>query len=83
MQTIVGRAIKPSDVVASGRYTEPATFGVYQLPYEATSPMRFHGGNHPIRMRELERDFGACTLTFLFLSKEDAEMMAAALNGRT
>ena len=82
IQTIIRRAINPKDVGTDGRYTDPRTYGVYQLPYTSTSASRFHQGNHPVRRQELEREFGACTLTFLFLSKEDAEAVASALNGR-
>ena len=82
MHTIVQRAISPEDVSVSDRYTEPPTFGVYQLPYGSTSLTRFHEGNHPVRMRELEREFGSCTLTFLFFSKDDAVALTNLLNGR-
>jgi hypothetical protein len=82
IQTIIRRAVNPADVRAEGRYTYPRTYGVYQLPYASTSAFRFHQGNYPVRMQELEREFSACTLSFLFLSKEDAEAVASALNGR-
>ena len=82
LATLVARSIKPADVVVDGRYTIPRSYGVYQLPYGSSSPTRFHYGNHPVRNQELERDFGSCTLTFLFESKDDAEAVAAVLNGR-
>jgi hypothetical protein len=82
IQTIIRRAINPADVSADGRYTDPRSYGVYQLPYASASASRFHQGNHPVRLQELEREFGACTLSFLFLSKEDAEAVTSALNGR-
>ncbi len=80
--SIIRRAIIPSEVAADGRYTYPGTYGIYQLPYESSSPTRFHQGNHPVRLQELEREFGACTLLFLFESKEDAQILTAVLNGR-
>jgi hypothetical protein len=82
IQTIIRRAVNPADIRADGRYTDPLTYGVYQLPYASASASRFHQGNHPVRLQELEREFGACTLSFLFLSKEDAKAVASALNGR-
>jgi hypothetical protein len=78
----IRRAINPADVRMDGRHTDPRTYGVYQLPYGSASACRFHQGNHPIRMQELEKEFGACTLSFLFLYKEDAVAVASALNGR-
>ncbi|MCX5830150.1 MAG: hypothetical protein NTV58_19445 [Deltaproteobacteria bacterium] len=82
IHTIIRRAVNPADVCTDGRYTNPRTYGVYQLPYASASASRFHQGNHPVRLQELERKFGVCTLNFLFLSKEDAEVVASALNGR-
>jgi hypothetical protein len=82
IQTIIRRAVNPADVSVDGRYTDPRTYGVYQLPYASASASRFHQGSHPVRLQELEREFGTCTLIFLFLSKEDAEAVASALNGR-
>lgn len=82
IQTIIRRAVNPAVVRLDGRYTDPRTYGVYQLPYASASASRFHQGNHPVRMQELEREFDACTLNFLFRSKEDAEAVASALNGR-
>ena len=76
------RAVDPSKVKAVGTLTEPRSYGVYQLPYASSGSSRFHFGNHPIRVQELEREFGTCTLTFLFEAREDAENVARALNGR-
>ena len=82
LPVIIGRALEPTSVTVVGRYTNPPTYGVYQLPYGTTSNTRFHQGNHPVRQQELDREFGSCTLTFLFASKDDAVALANALNGR-
>jgi len=79
---IVKRAIDPSSVKTDGRLTHPGSYGVYQLPYGVTDSDRFRLGNHPVRMQELEREFGPCTLTFLFEVRDDAKAVARALNGR-
>lgn len=79
---IVKRAIDPSSVKTDGPLTQPRSYGVYQLPYGAADSGRFRFGNHPVRMQELEREFGSCTLTFLFELRDDAEAVARALNGR-
>ncbi|WP_369915186.1 hypothetical protein AB8810_00405 [Xanthomonas sp. NCPPB 3005] len=79
---IVKHAIDPSSVRTEGPLTQPRSYGVYQLPYGAADSGRFRFGNHPVRMQELEREFGSCVLTFLFAVRDDAEAVARALNGR-
>ncbi len=79
---IAQRSIDPSLVKIDGTLTEPRSYGVYQLPYAADASSRFHFGNYPVRLQELEREFGSCSLTYLFASREDAEAVARALNGR-
>lgn len=80
--TIIQRAADPAGVEPAGPLSDPRSYGVYQLPYTSGSAGRFRFGNHPIRMQELEHEFGSCTLTFLFLSRDDAETIARVLNGR-
>lgn len=79
---IVNRAITPSSVRADGLYTLPRSFGVYQIPTSANTTRRYRFGNHPVRQRELEREFGSCKLEYLFTEREDAETVALALAGR-
>lgn len=79
---IVRRAIDPADVREEGTHTDPRSYGVYQLPHDTAALSRFHFGNHPVRMQELERQFGSCTLTYLFEGRDDAEEVARTLNGR-
>jgi hypothetical protein len=80
---IIKRAIDPSSVKMDGSLTQPRSYAIYQLPYGAAGSGRFRFGNHPVRMQELEREFGSCTLTFLFAVRDDAEAVARALNGRS
>lgn len=75
---IIQRAVDPAGVEAASRLTDPRSYGVYQLPYTSKSDARFRFGNHPVRMQELDHEFGSCTLTFLFLSRDDAETVARA-----
>ena len=50
-----------------------------QVGAGATRLVRY--GNYPVRMHELEREFGRrCELLHLFLSREDAKAVATALN---
>ena len=70
------RAIDPSSVHPDGRLTRPRSYGVYCV--RGVQPYRF--GNHPVRLRELEREFGSCTLEHLFASREDAKHVSDVLN---
>lgn len=81
LRQLVRRSIKPSSVVVDGRYTNPRTWGVYRVdrfvggvrcPY-------FHFGNHPIRQRELEHEFGEVELLWLFDARIDAEEVESLL----
>lgn len=80
MDTLENRAIPPNAVRPDGMLTSPRSFGVYELPASVTGSRRFRYGNHPVRMHELQREFGSCTLRHLFLRREDAGSMSAQLN---
>jgi hypothetical protein len=78
---IIKRAISPGTVRSAGPLTVPRSYGVYLLPHNSGATRRFRFGNHPVRMRELEREFGSCKLEHLFLSRAEAMQVAASLNG--
>ena len=82
IEKLAGRAISSRDVRPSGSLTEPRSFGVYELPSSVSGTRRFRLGNHPVRLSELEREFGSCKLLYLFRQRTDALAMASALNGR-
>lgn len=82
IEPILARAISPSSVRPSGRLTLPRSYGVYCISSSSTSTRSVRFGNHPVRQRELKREFGACTLEYLFFSREDAKSVARALAGR-
>jgi hypothetical protein len=54
-----------------GNYTEPRTWGVYRVEHERGSPT-YHLGNHPVRQRELESEFGNAQLLKLHLDRQSA-----------
>lgn len=54
-----------------GNYTEPGTWGVYRVAHGRGSPT-YHLGNHPVRQRELEREFGNAELVELYLDRQSA-----------
>ena len=74
------RAIFEHEVEIAGRYTQPRTWGTYDLGSRVAGTHRFRHGNHPIRMKELKREYGNCSMRALFLSKSDAEQLAKVLN---
>jgi hypothetical protein len=77
---VIGRAISLASVAPDGALTKPRSYGVYRLP-ERAAGRRYRFGNHPVRMWELEREFGSCSLVHLFAAREDAKHVAAALSG--
>ena len=80
-EAILGRAISPRSVRPDGPLTRPRSYGVYLLPTSASG--RTHRfGNHPVRMTELEQEFGSCKLEYLFATREDARQVALALSGQ-
>ncbi len=79
LDDLIQRAIDPSSVKLEGTLTNPPSFGVYVIDSDDGST-HFRFGNHPVRQQELEDKFGGCELEYLFLSREDAAAMAAALN---
>jgi hypothetical protein len=82
VEVILQSAISSQSIVQVGSYTEPRTWGVYQLkpsPKNVTKKI-FRIGNHPVRKNELERDFGAVELIALFSSRYLADELATILN---
>ena len=77
---VLARAAGATDLRPDGPLTAPRSWGVYRLPSTAGATRRFRFGNHPVRKTELEREFGSCGLEHLFLSRDDAARVAAALN---
>lgn len=84
VKALLKSAISEQSIERVGLYTEPRTWGVYQLrasPNEGTKKI-FRIGNHPVRKNELERDFGAVELVALFTSRYLANELATILNDR-
>jgi hypothetical protein len=83
LEHITARAVSPSSVKADRGYlTSPRTFGVYRVPASASSTRLFRFGNHPVRQLELTREFGDCSLEYLFTEREDAREVAMVLSQR-
>lgn len=82
LDELIERAIDPSSVKLEGTLTNPPSFGVYALENDEDGSIHYRFGNHPVRLHELEDKFGVAELEYLFLNREDAAAMTAALNRR-
>lgn len=80
LDDLIERAIDPSSVKLEGTLTNPPSFGVYAIENDEDGSTHYRFGNHPVRQHELEDKFGAAELEYLFLNREDAAAMTAALN---
>ena len=80
LDAVLARAIQTSAVKPEGPLTAPRSFGVYILPANHGSSRRYRLGNHPVRQRELEIEYGKAELVHLFRSRRDAVVVAGALN---
>jgi hypothetical protein len=82
LKELQSRAVSPSTLKVEGNYTAPRTWGVYRVESfkDGQRGHDFHLGNHPIRQRELEREYGLAELVLLFTSRTDAEELKYLLN---
>jgi len=65
----------------NSNYTVPRTWGLYRLDAGQKNVGRvFRYGNHPVRQKELEREFGAVTLIALYFDREQAREEALRRN---
>jgi hypothetical protein len=81
LDSVLTRAISFDRVRPDGRLTRPRSYGVYLLPVSHGTSRRVRFGNHPVRQRELEMQFGCARLMYLFLSRQDAAAAAKILEG--
>ena len=77
IKELFSETIKLDSVQIVGRYTEPRTYGVYDVK---GSGVRYRYGNHPIRMEELTRECGNVSLVALFVERGDAHELTLLLN---
>lgn len=83
LKSLLAKSIDPSSVKSDGQYTSPKTWGVYQVEplLEGKRGKGFHFGNHPVRQKELIRQYGEAQLVRLYEARIDAEEVAHILNG--
>ncbi len=60
------------------RWTIPRTWGTYSIPDEFVYGLKrkYRCGNYPVRMKELERDYGSAEMIALFENRDDAKALA-------
>ena len=83
-RSILAHSVAQDGLTFVGNYTYPKTWGVYEIEPPRSNPTtrRFRVGNHPIRQRELENEFGAAACIALFPAKNFAEELQRLLNNR-
>ena len=81
---LLSLAVSETSLRADGQYTRPRTWGVYEIdpPPRNRATRRYRLGNHPVRQRELEAEFGSAKRLALFTSRTVAEQLERLLNAR-
>ncbi len=84
VQRLLALAVSESSVTVDGSLTKPRTWGVYEIepPASNRSTRKYRLGNHPVRQRELEHEFGSAKRLALFTSRSLAEQLERELNAR-
>ena len=78
---LLAKGIEASALASHGSYTKPHSWGVYEInPPKVTATRLYRLGNHPVRQRELEQEFGKVKVVQLFTSRALAEELAKLLN---
>ncbi|MEO5698840.1 MAG: hypothetical protein ABIQ60_17095 [Burkholderiaceae bacterium] len=80
-KAILAMACKQETLVIEGPYTRPRSWGVYVVTSEKPTATKLHRiGNHPVRERELRREFPVVQQVALFTARALAEELAALYN---
>ena len=81
VDALLAKGVEASALAADGSYTKPRSWGVYEItPPKLTATRPYRLGNHPVRQRELEQEFGKAKVVSLFTSRALAEELAKLLN---
>ncbi|MBX3628106.1 MAG: hypothetical protein KF892_24060 [Rhizobacter sp.] len=81
VDALLAKGVQASALAADGSYTKPRSWGVYEIaPPKRTATRLYRLGNHPVRQRELEQEFGKAKVVSLFTSRTLAEELAKLLN---
>jgi hypothetical protein len=80
-ESLLAKGVDPKQLMSDGYLTRPRSWGVYEIfPEPPAATRRFREGNHPVRMKELEKEFGRVRLVRVFLTKDAARELANYLN---
>ena len=83
IEELLSKAVDQAGLLADGQLTSPRSWGVYELHMtRGASVPRDRLGNHPVRLRELEREFGLVRTVAVFTSRTTAEEVQRLLNER-
>ena len=83
IEELLSKAVDQAALLADGQLTSPRSWGVYELHMtRGASVPRDRLGNHPVRLRELEREFGLVRTVAVFTSRTTAEEVQRLLNER-
>ena len=74
------KSLNNSEFVLGEKYTNPRTWGTYDISNNSENSKRFRFGNHPVRMNELNRKYKICHIIAIFSSRELACELANILN---
>jgi hypothetical protein len=71
------KAVSLDSVKIVGRYTNPPTYGVYDVGGEG---YQYRFGNHPVRKEELNRQHRYVSTIAIFRERDDAKKLSSLLN---
>lgn len=80
IEDLKSRSVDTDLFPINGIYTNPKSYGVYELINSHDVNKKYRHGNHPIRLKELVREFGDCKVTATFLNRDDATLLTKLLN---
>ena len=85
IKEMMARTVQLSALTIQGLYTVPRSWGVYEIEpaHDDRATRRFRFGNHPVRQRELEAEFGPISRIALFLERVVAEDLSRHLNQKS
>jgi len=83
-EQLMAKAVNPKHYQVdpdNAQWTKPGTWGTYIIPDEFVygRKRKYRYGNYPVRMKELERDYGSVKLEALFENRDDAKSLADLL----
>jgi hypothetical protein len=80
LKQLFANSLDASPFKQAATLSDPPTWGVYRV--SRGNAQVFYKGNHPARLRELQRIYGNAELVAPFATRVDAEELAYLLNGQ-